>query len=154
MGNSSGTYRTTTKNTMAAYDKLPPSARQALQDAVFCWATQPIPTRWRNGLPGYRNGKEVARTIAAIDKRALAKLKPNRHAGRDETMNETGFLINEAQMLLLVMLSENGNSDDARAEIIEIIKAWKRGRLLPKADAPTLQHLYGAFDPPPLRAVD
>ena len=38
MRNSKGTYSTTAKLTMAAYDKLPPSARKALQDAVFCWA--------------------------------------------------------------------------------------------------------------------
>jgi hypothetical protein len=73
MGNSKGSYCTTTKLTMAAYDKLPPSARKALQDAAFCWATQPILTRWRNGMPGYRTGKDIAKTIALFDKWELAK---------------------------------------------------------------------------------
>jgi hypothetical protein len=80
MGNSKGSYRTTAENSMAAYDKLPPSARKALQDAVYCWTTQPFLTRWRNGLPGYRTGKDVAKTIAAMDRRALAeqrKKSPN-----------------------------------------------------------------------------
>ena len=71
--NSKGSYRTTAKLTMAAYDKLPPSARKSLLDAVFCWATQPILTRWRNGMPGYGSGKDVAKTIRAMDGRALAE---------------------------------------------------------------------------------
>jgi hypothetical protein len=58
---------------MAAYDKLPASARKALADAVFCWATQPLLTRWRKGLPGYRTGPDIAKTVARWDKKHLSK---------------------------------------------------------------------------------
>jgi len=69
-------------------------------------------------------------------------------------MSETEYLINEAQMLLLTMKADTEAGQRARAEIIAVVKAWKRGRLLPKAEAPMLQTLYGPFDPPPLRVVD
>lgn len=69
-------------------------------------------------------------------------------------MSETGYLINEAQMLLLAMRADTDAAQRTRAEIIDIVKAWKRGRLLPKAEAPMLQRLYGPFDPPSLHVVD
>jgi Family of unknown function (DUF6525) len=72
MGNSKGNYRSTTKNRMAAFDKLPPSARKALADAVVCWAPQPLLTRWRRGLPGYRTGAEIADMIAKWDRVEIA----------------------------------------------------------------------------------
>ena len=71
--NSKGTYRTAAKLSMAAFDKLPPSARKALADAVFSWAPQPVLTRWRKGLPGYRSGPDIAKTIARWDKKHLSK---------------------------------------------------------------------------------
>jgi hypothetical protein len=46
---------------------------QGTTDAAFCWAPQPFLTRWRNGLPGYGTGKDIAKTITATDKGALAK---------------------------------------------------------------------------------
>lgn len=52
-------------------------------------------------------------------------------------------------MLLLVMNADTKPAQAARAEMIEIVKAWRRGRLLPKHQASTLQTLYGDFDPPP-----
>jgi uncharacterized protein DUF6525 len=35
---------------MRAYEKLPPTLRQALRDAAFNYAPQPILTRWRRGM--------------------------------------------------------------------------------------------------------
>lgn len=75
MANSKGSYYSTTENSMAAYDKLPPTARKALQDAVFCWAPQPIVTRWRNGSKGYKTGADIAKTVAQWDRNKLAKAK-------------------------------------------------------------------------------
>lgn len=73
MGNSRGSYYSTTENSMRAYDKLPPSARKALQDAVFSWAPQPLYTRWRDGRKGYKTGKDLAARIIEWDQKAVAK---------------------------------------------------------------------------------
>jgi hypothetical protein len=58
---------------MAAFDKLPPSARQALQDAAFDWATQPILTKHRHGRRGYMTGADIADSIARWDADEIAK---------------------------------------------------------------------------------
>jgi hypothetical protein len=50
-------------------------------------------------------------------------------------------------MLKVAMTADSEAAKHVRAEMIAI-KAWKRGRLLPKADAPLLQMLYRSFDPP------
>jgi hypothetical protein len=69
MSNSGGSGNPTTpERTMAAYDKLPPTARRALQDAWFCWSTQPILTRWRKGVSGFKTGAEIARLIELWDR--------------------------------------------------------------------------------------
>lgn len=66
MSNSSGSYQTTPKNTMAAYDKLPPSARAALANTAFDWASQPFLTGFeRRGR--WKNGKELAAYIVNLD---------------------------------------------------------------------------------------
>ena len=70
-------------------------------------------------------------------------------------MSETEYFINEAQMLLLTMKADTKPAEDARGKMIEIVKAWRCGRLLPRAEAPMLQRLYSAVEPPPpLRVVD
>jgi hypothetical protein len=70
VGNGSGSYRSTLQNHMKAFDKLPPTLRQALANAVFDWATQPILTLWRrDGL----NVKEIAKRIAKWDREMIAK---------------------------------------------------------------------------------
>jgi hypothetical protein len=81
MGNSRGGYRTTSKSTMAAYDKLPPTARFALQYATFDWATQPIWTKHRNGRRGYMTGADIAKGIARLDANRIAKDR-RRHRNR------------------------------------------------------------------------
>lgn len=66
MGNSSGGYRTTIENAMAAFDKLPASARAALANAAFQWVPQPFVTGFeRRGL--WKNGKELAAYIVKLD---------------------------------------------------------------------------------------
>jgi hypothetical protein len=72
--------------------------------------------------------------------------EPRWRGGRGEDpMSETEYLINEGQMLLLAMKAETEPAKAARAEMIEIVKAWRRGRLLPGTEAPTLQKLYGTL---------
>ncbi len=71
--NSKGSYKTTQKNMMAAFDKLPPTARAALANAAFNWAPQPIRTHWNRASKGYRNGAEIAATIARWDADKIAK---------------------------------------------------------------------------------
>jgi hypothetical protein len=66
-------------------------------------------------------------------------------------MSETEYHLNEEQMLLLTMMADTEPAADARDEIVDIVQAWKRGYLLPKAQAPTLQSLYDLYNPPPPR---
>lgn len=77
MSNSKGSYYSTTENSMTAYDKLPPTARRALQDAAFCWAPQPVLTRWRKGRAGYKTGADIAKTVAKWDRSKIAKMRPD-----------------------------------------------------------------------------
>jgi hypothetical protein len=58
---------------MAAYDKLPPTARKALQEAAFSWAVQPIRTRHNRGKKGFRTGAEIAATVARWDTQKIKK---------------------------------------------------------------------------------
>jgi len=44
-----GSYYTTTKAMMKAYDKLPPAARQAFANSIENWVPQPLLTRYRRG---------------------------------------------------------------------------------------------------------
>lgn len=73
MSNSNGSYRTTPKLMMAAFDKLPPTARQAIANAAFSWAPQPVLTRWRRGVPGYHTGKAIATKVQEWDRKQIAK---------------------------------------------------------------------------------
>ena len=73
MGNSRGSYSTTRERTYAAYDKLPATAKLALQNAVFDWAVQPILTYWRNGRKGFKTGQEIAARIAEWDAKQIEK---------------------------------------------------------------------------------
>jgi len=66
MGNSGGSYRSTTKNSMRAFDKLPASARAALANANYDWAPQPFVTGFeRRGR--WKTGKELAEHITSYD---------------------------------------------------------------------------------------
>lgn len=79
MSNAFGGYRTTTKNSMAAYDKLPSSARAAMANAAFDWAPQPFVTgferrgRWKNGKELAAYIVELAAYIVTLDRSAVGK---------------------------------------------------------------------------------
>ena len=48
--NSHGSYKTTQKAAMEAFDKLRPELREALRNAEQNWAPQPFLTQYRRGL--------------------------------------------------------------------------------------------------------
>lgn len=54
---------------MAAYDKLPPLARKALQDAIADWVPQPLLTGFRRG----RTEQQLAAIIEEWDEREREK---------------------------------------------------------------------------------
>jgi Family of unknown function (DUF6525) len=64
MGNSTGSYRTTIKASMKAFDKLPLLVRQALNAACFAWATPPLVRQWKNGN---LNSRQMAAQIPKWD---------------------------------------------------------------------------------------
>jgi Family of unknown function (DUF6525) len=66
MSNSQGSYPTTPKLAMAAFDKLPPLARRSLADAAFDWVPQQQLTRHRRGY----EDRWIAEHIAQIDRNA------------------------------------------------------------------------------------
>ena len=67
-------------------------------------------------------------------------------------MSETVEIVSETGMLKLAMMADTEPGKLVRAEIAAIVKAWQRGRLLPKTEAPTLQRLCSLNPvPPPLR---
>jgi len=65
MGNSHGSYYSTPERHMRAYDKLPRTVRQALADADFDYATQPVLTHWRRGA----SPKALVRLIRQWDRK-------------------------------------------------------------------------------------
>jgi hypothetical protein len=56
---------------------------------------------------------------------------------------EGEYLINEAGMLLLAMKADTAPGKRIRGEIIEIVKAWQRGQMLPRVQTPMLRKIYG-----------
>lgn len=62
----------------------------------------------------------------------------------------TEYHLNEAQALLLCMLADSKEAkqaDAVRGEIIAVVKAWRRGKLLPRWEAPALSSVLGEFAP-------
>jgi hypothetical protein len=55
------------------FDSLPPTARQALANAVFDWASGWVFGQWRRGQPGFKTGSDIAVRIAEADARQIAK---------------------------------------------------------------------------------
>ena len=51
-----------------AFDALPPTARRALAAADFNWAAVPVLTRHKQGLKGYKTGKDIAATVSKWDR--------------------------------------------------------------------------------------
>jgi hypothetical protein len=56
---------------------------------------------------------------------------------------EVEYLIDEIQMLRLAMKTNTDAGQRVRGEIIEVVRAWQRGQLLPKTETPMLRQLYG-----------
>jgi hypothetical protein len=55
------------------FDQLPPTARAALANAVFDWASGWVYGAWQRGKPGFQTGGDIARRIAEADERATVK---------------------------------------------------------------------------------
>lgn len=72
-GNSQGSARVSTAGQMECFDKLPPSARMALSNALFDWATPSIYRAWRNGSKGFKTGAQIAKLVPGWDADAHAK---------------------------------------------------------------------------------
>lgn len=58
----------TTKPDMWYFDQLPPTARQALANAMFNWSSGSMYNRWKKGLKGYKTGKDIADRVRIADK--------------------------------------------------------------------------------------
>ena len=55
------------------YDKLPPSARKAMANALFDWSAGAIFNKWKRAVPGYKTGTSCAQRVAEWDKHQLAR---------------------------------------------------------------------------------
>jgi Family of unknown function (DUF6525) len=55
------------------FDRLPPTARAALANAAFDWASGWIYGRWRRGTPGYQTGPDISQRIAEADARQITR---------------------------------------------------------------------------------
>jgi hypothetical protein len=49
------------------YDRLPPTARAALANAAFSWASGYYYNRWSKGVSDCKTGADIARRIASAD---------------------------------------------------------------------------------------
>lgn len=67
--NTSGTYRATRKNIMAAFDKLPREVRDALNGANFPFAPQRLQTMLRRGA----SVGEAVQAVRDADRRETAR---------------------------------------------------------------------------------
>lgn len=55
------------------YDRLPPSARQALANAKFDWSSGYYYNRWAKAVSGFKTGAAVAQRVAEADRRVKRK---------------------------------------------------------------------------------
>lgn len=58
---------------MEYFDKLPPTARRALADAVFDWASGAVLNSWKRARRGYKSGAEVAARVSEWDAKQIAR---------------------------------------------------------------------------------
>ena len=56
------------------------------------------------------------------------------------------YWVNEAETILVCMLADTPSAKAIRAEMIEIIMAWRRRRLLPREKASQFLKLMATFD--------
>jgi hypothetical protein len=55
------------------FDRLPPTARQALAEAAFNWAAGWVYSQWRHGKRGFKTGPEVAARVVEADASQITK---------------------------------------------------------------------------------
>lgn len=90
MGNSSGSYQTTPERTFAAFDKLPRNVREALANAAFDWAAQPVLTTWRRSRGTPADSARIAAAIPGWDARHIAKTRKRVWGIDDKTPQRIG----------------------------------------------------------------
>ena len=56
------------------FDRLPPTARQALANAAFDWSSGFFYNRWNRGAKGFKTGRDIAERIVNADKATIKKL--------------------------------------------------------------------------------
>ena len=63
-------------------------------------------------------------------------------------MAEPEYWLNEKQVIMLTMLApgdEAARANEARHEIVQIIHAWRRGKVLPRSSTPVLNEILQDF---------
>lgn len=63
---------------MDYFDKLPPSARHALANAVFDWSAGAVFNNWRKAKPGWKTGPAAAAKIAEWDRNQIKRDRKRR----------------------------------------------------------------------------
>ena len=79
---------------------------------------------------GFERLRDIRKLIARHMGELLRYGAISRHHGAKSGRGrpETGFLLNEAQTLLVCMLSETERAADVREEVIKVYMAWRLGR--------------------------
>src|SRR5262249_5463999 len=88
--------------------------------------------------------------------RTLLQERRRQGGGCDQCRTErmtmtTEYVLNEAQCLVLCMLADGKETENAkaiRADMVKVLMAWRRGKLLPKWEAPELTKVLKMFDTP------
>ena len=70
-GGTKGRYR---KPDSWYYDQLPPTAREALANAMFSWSAAYFYGQWKRGKLGFRSGSDIAVQVATADRITIKKL--------------------------------------------------------------------------------
>ena len=70
-----GTSANVRKPDLWYFDRLPPTARQALANAAFDWSSGSIYNRWNKGVRGYKTGADIAKSIKSWDAGAISKTR-------------------------------------------------------------------------------
>jgi hypothetical protein len=81
------------------FDKLPPAARRALANAMFCWSAGACYVRWKRGAPGFETGAAIARTIREWDEDASARSARTGMPVIRDTLQQMEFRAEERRMI-------------------------------------------------------
>lgn len=57
------------------YDKLPPTARQALANAMFDWSAGQMYGLWNKGARGFKTGADIAEQVKRADASVIEKTR-------------------------------------------------------------------------------